>query len=126
MSKRASQGEQIRQNSQHVIVLKTALGVNRQALSRVFLDDRQHPEGCPIMRSVCDEVVGPHVVLVLRSKTDARAVIKPEPASFRLCRGYFEPFTTPDPCHTLSIYRTAFTAQQGGDPTTAISPVLLR
>ena len=39
-----------------------------EALARELFDHAQHSEGSTIMRAIRDEVIGPHVIGVLRTK----------------------------------------------------------
>jgi hypothetical protein len=59
--------EQIAQSLQQVLAGELPRHINRQALSRVLIDDHQHPKrtavGCPIRH----EVIAPDVIPVARS-----------------------------------------------------------
>jgi hypothetical protein len=73
--------EQITQPLQHVLARELLGHVDRQALPRVLIHDRQHPDRTPVRRSVHHEVVAPHMVPMRRPQPDARPVVQPEPPS---------------------------------------------
>jgi hypothetical protein len=74
-------------------------------LSRVKLvDDTKHPECLPIVGAVGDEIVGAHMVGILRSQTDAVPVIVPKATPFGLLCRDFQPLTPPDPLDALSVH----------------------
>ncbi len=43
----------------------------------VLINDSEHTKGSTIMGAVGDKVIGPDMTLMLRSMSDAEAVIKP-------------------------------------------------
>src|SRR5206468_7184747 len=49
-----------------------------------LVDDAEHAECLSVVGAVGDEVVGPHVVGVLRPQTDARSVVEPEASALGL------------------------------------------
>ena len=55
------------------------------------------------MRAVLDKVVRPDVVRPLGPQTDARSVVEPEPAPFRLFGRNFQPLAPPDPFDPLVV-----------------------
>ncbi len=69
--------EQLSQNVEHILTVQFALHIDGQALTGVFIDDRQHPKGATVMCPIHDEVIGPDVVASHRPKPDARSVIQP-------------------------------------------------
>jgi hypothetical protein len=50
---------------------------DRQVLVRELVEHIEHAELPAIMRAILDEVVGPHVIAMLRAQADARAVRQP-------------------------------------------------
>jgi len=91
------------QGFDHVPGRELARCADRQALSRVLVDDDQHPKGATVGRAVLDEVVGPDMIRALGPPADARAVVKPQPASLRLAFRNFQPLLAPqalDPLRT--------------------------
>jgi hypothetical protein len=71
-----------------------------------------------------DKIVGPDMIAPLRSEPDARTVIEPQPASWPLFPGYFEPLTPPDALHTITTHIPSRILQQRLDPTVAIAAIL--
>lgn len=119
-------GEQICENSQHIIMLELPLGMDGEALSRVFINDGEHAEGPPVMCSVSDEVVGPYMTFMLRSQPHTGTVVKPEPAALWLPLWDFKPFAPPDPFHSLNVDSPSVATEQSRNPAVAISTILLR
>jgi hypothetical protein len=76
------------------------------------------------MRSILDEVVGPHMVAMFRSEPDARSICEPKTAVFRLFVGYLQPLTPPDAFHPLVVQKPARISQQRGDLAIAVAAVL--
>ena len=74
--------------------------------------------------AVLDEVVGPHVIGILRPQPDAGAVGQPQSTPFRLPAGYFEPLAPPDPLHPAIAHRPARLAQERSNLAIAIAAVL--
>lgn len=66
------------------------------------------------------------MVLVLGTKPDTAAVIKPKSSSLRLLFRYFEPFLLPDPLDTLVIHTPAFMTQDGCDSAVAVASIHAR
>ena len=73
----AAPDEQVRERVDDVARLQSARYPNGQALMGELVDDVEHAELPSIMGALLDEVVGPHVVAMLGSETDARSVIQP-------------------------------------------------
>ena len=57
---------------------------DRQAFVRELVDHVEHAILPSVVRAILDEVVGPHVIAMLRPQPDARAVRQPQPAAFGL------------------------------------------
>ena len=57
----------------------------------------------PIMRTVLDKVVRPHVIAVLWPKPDARTIGQPKPSAFWLLGGYLQPLKSPNPLDAFVI-----------------------
>lgn len=76
------------------------------------------------MRAVLDEVVGPHVIAMLRAQPDARPVVQPQTAAFRLLVRNLQPLTPPYPFDSLVVDEPAGMAQQRGDLAIAVTAVL--
>ena len=73
------------------------------------------------MGAVGDEIVGPHVVAMLRSAADTGSIIQPESPALGLPLGDFQALLAPDPLDTLVIDPPALTAQQRCDATVAVA-----
>ena len=69
---------------------------DRQALARELVDHIEHAELPPVTGAILDKIVGPDMVRVLRSQTDARTVVEPEPSTPRLFLGDLQPLPSPD------------------------------
>jgi hypothetical protein len=65
-------------------------------------------------------VVGP-----LGPETEARPVVEPQTATFRLLQGHFEPFPAPDVIGALDAYPPAFVEEQLTDAAVAVAATLL-
>ena len=76
------------------------------------------------MGALLDEVVRPHVVAVLGPEPNARSVIQPETAAFRLLGRDLQPLASPDTLDPLVVDCPARLAQQFGDLAVAIAAVL--
>ena len=61
------------------------------------------------------------MVRVLRSQTDARTVVEPEPSTPRLFLGDLQPLPSPDPLDALEVHHLAGMPQQRGDPAIAVA-----
>jgi hypothetical protein len=71
------------------------------------------------------QLVGPDMPRILRPQPDARAIVQPEPAAFRLLLWHLQPLLAPDPLDTLAVHRPAGITQQGGHPAIAVATILL-
>ena len=57
--------------------------VDSHAVTHVLVNQHEEPPHPTILRSAPDEVVGPDVIPMRRSKSDARAIVEPQPRSDR-------------------------------------------
>jgi hypothetical protein len=105
---RAMLGEQVCENSQHIIMLEIPLDMDGEALSRVLINDSEHAESPPIVRPVSHEVIGPNMPLVLRPQPHAGSVVKPEPSTLGLLLWDFKPLASPYPFNPFEVYVPAF------------------
>jgi hypothetical protein len=94
-----------------------------QTLAAELVDDREHFQWSPLNCAISDEIVGPHVIGILRPQADTGPVIEPQSAPFRLSRRYFQPLTPPDALHPLGIDPPALRARQRGDAAIAIAAI---
>src|SRR5680860_792978 len=75
------------------------------------------------MGSILDEVIRPDVIAVLRSQSDARSVIEPQPPAFRLPPWNLQPLTPPDPFDPLVIDQPARIPQQRRNLAVAVAAI---
>jgi hypothetical protein len=104
-------------------MIQLALGPDRQALTRMLIDHRQHAERSTVRRPVHDEVVGPDMIPILGPEADTGTVIQPEPGPFGLFVEYFEPLPAPDPLHTLMVHMPTLVFEKGRDPPISIAAI---
>ena len=76
------------------------------------------------MGAILDEVVGPDVVAVLGSETDAGAIVEPEAPALRLPGWDLQPLASPDPLDPLVVDQPARPAQQFGNLAIAVAAIL--
>ncbi len=69
--------EEVRKALQDVLRLQSPRHHDRQAFAGELIDHHQHAELSAIVGRIFDEIVGPHVVLVLRPQTETRAIVEP-------------------------------------------------
>ena len=69
--------EQVGQNVQHTIRRQTAIHLQRQALARVLVGDREPLQRLAGGRAVVDEIPSPHVVLVKCAAANATVAAMP-------------------------------------------------
>ena len=69
--------EQVGQNVDHVDGFQLTRNPDCQALVCELFEDVEHAILSPVVGAVFDEVVGPHVIAMLWSQADARAVRQP-------------------------------------------------
>jgi hypothetical protein len=120
----STQDEVIGQNIDHVDGLQLARHPDRQALVRELVEDIEHAILPPIMRAMLDEVVGPHVIAMLRSQADARTIRQPQTTSFGLLLGNLQPLTSPNPLDPFVVHNPASVAKQGCDFAVAVATIL--
>jgi len=71
------------------------------------------------------EVHGPDVVGISRPQADDRGIVMLEPPALLVPLRQLKPFAALDLLDPLSVYHSAFTAQQCCDPAIAITAILL-
>ena len=123
MLRQAVNGEQLGEAMQNIIGFQLARGDDGKALARKLINDSQHTERPAVLRLILDEIIAPDMAGALRPKTDARPVIQPEAAAFRLFLRHFEPFPPPDAVDPLEVHPPAFDPKQRGDPPVAVAAV---
>jgi len=97
--------KELRQSVQDVIGLEAPGDRDRQALARVLINDRQHPDRLAVMGAGGDEVIGPDVVGPIRPETNAGPVVEPEAPRFGCRFGTLSPSR-----HQIRSTRLWFTA----------------
>ena len=120
----AAQDEQIGNNVDHVDGLQLPAHPDGDAFPCELIDHVEHAEFSSIVGSILDEVVGPDMIGMLRSKTDARTVIQPETATFGLLLRNLQPLTPPDPFDPFDVHHPARTVQHHRDAAIAIAAIL--
>ena len=91
--------EQIGENLKYIMGSSLSTDLDRQTLPRVLVEYRQESDRPAIVRSRANEVIGPDVILMERTEPDARTIVEPQSAAFRLFRWHFQPFALPQPQH---------------------------
>ncbi len=88
--RRPALDEEISEYGQDIIGSEAPLWQHGQALTSELVDDVQHPVLPPVVGDVLNEVVAPDVARPLRSQSDARSIVEPEPSPSRLLLRYLE------------------------------------
>ena len=73
------------------------------------------------MGAIHEKIIGPYMISVLWSFTDTVTVIEPQPSSFGLFLGDFQPLSSPDTFDTFVIQLPAIISQQCRDYSVSIS-----
>src|SRR5271154_6017773 len=120
----SSEQHHVRKCFEHFIPPKPSGHTDRQALPRVFVDQRQHPQHSAVVRHRTHEVVTPHMLRPLWSQPYARSIVQPQPPTGPLFLRYFQPLTTPDALHPILAYLPASTLQQRRNSSVTVAPVL--
>ena len=76
------------------------------------------------MGAIHDKIIGPDMISVLWSFADTGTVIEPQPSSFRLLLGDFQPLSSPETLNTFMIHLPTIISQQCRDSSVSISAVL--
>ena len=84
------------QRTDHLGAWPTSLASNHQTLPGVLIDQVQHPYRAAVVRLGADEVITPHMVLVLRSQPHTRSIVEPQAVPCFLFLWNLQPFATPD------------------------------
>ena len=108
---------------QHIIMLETALHMDGKAFTRILINDSQHAERTTVVSAVGYKIIRPDMTLMLRSTSDAGAVIKPKSTALRLFLWNFKPFTSPDTFNPFEVDRPAFSPKQSRYPAVAIATI---
>ena len=84
----------------------------------------EHPVLATIVGAILDEVIGPHMIALLRPQPDARSVGQPEPAALRLLMRDLQPLASPDTLDPLVVDYPTRLAQELDDLRMAVAAVL--
>ncbi len=76
------------------------------------------------MGRIFDEIVGPHVALVLRPQAQARAIVEPQSSPFDLLLGNLQTLLPPDALQTLPVHLPPASPKEIQDAGDAIAPVV--
>ena len=113
--------KQITSSLQNVFAGQPPGYIDRQTLSGELINHRQHSNWSPVMSTTENEVVTPHVIPMLRSKTNARTIVEPQPTTLRLLRWNFQPVTPPQSLNSCVIYTPSFLTKHHCDATIAVT-----
>jgi len=125
VSGNAPQDEEVGQNVDHIDRLELAGDTDRQAFMAELVEHVEHPVPASIVGAILDEVIGPHMIALLRPQPDARSVGQPEPAALGLLMRDLQPLASPDALDPLVVDYPARLAQQPCDLAIAVAAVLL-
>ena len=95
-----------------------------KALTRILIDHVQDPEWHPIVGSSLHEIITPDMLREVRLQPDNRTIIEPQSPAFGLFLRDFQPFSAPDPLHSLVIDDPAFVSQQRGHSAITVASIL--
>ena len=98
----------------------------RAPRARVFIHAREGLSWPTVVRLLRPEVIGSHLVPLLRAAPPTRPVRQPPPAPVRVFLRHFEPFPPPQAFHPLVIHVPPFAPEEPGDAPIAIPPALGR
>ena len=112
---RAVAHEQVGEHFDHIMGSSPSSDLDRQTLSRVFVEHGEKLQRTTVVGPCAHEVIRPDMILVQRPESYAGPVVEPQPTSFRLPTGHFEPLLPPDPLHALVVHLPAFDAQHVRD-----------
>jgi len=124
MPRNAAQDEQVGEHVDDIDRLELAIDPDGETLVCELVDDVEHPEFPSLVRAILDEVVGPHMIAVLRPQPNAGALVEPQTPALRLLAGDLQPLASPDPFDPLVVDQPASPAQQFGDLAVAVTAVL--
>jgi len=98
--------------------------MDRQTLSRIFVDQVQESHGPSVVGESAHEIVCPDVIGSFRPQAHAGAVVEPQSGARLLFLRHLQPFAAPDPLHAiLACWPTRF-LQLDGDASISIPAIL--
>jgi hypothetical protein len=95
-----------------------------QAFPGILIDHVQDPKGNSVVGSGLHEIIAPDMLRKERFQPDYRTIIEPQSSPFGLFLRDFQPFSAPDPLHSLVIDNPTFVSQQRGHPAVSVASVL--
>jgi len=104
MTRHAARLEQLHQHVEHSIRSDAATDIQRQAFASKLIDDDQALERTTVTSRVVNEVHRPHMILELRSMTNAAAFAVTQTCSFSLLLRHFQSFLTPQTIDPLGVH----------------------
>ena len=120
----AAQDEEVGKHVDNIDCLQLSLAPDGDAFPRELINHVEHADFPAVVRPVLDKVVGPDMIWVFRSKPNARAVVQPQTAAFRLLVRHFQPLPSPDALNPLDVHDPASLVQHRRDATIAIATIL--
>jgi len=97
--------KEIAQKQDHVLGSDLSSNMRGQTLAGVLIENVQNPKGPAILRPVCDEVIGSHLIGPLGPEPKARSIGAPQLSAFWLRLRHLQAFVPPDGIHTIFLHR---------------------
>ena len=114
----------IGQHFDHLIAVDSPSHMDRQTLSRMFVDKIQE-SNCPsVVGESAHEIVCPDVIGSFRSQAHAGAVVEPQSAARLLFLWHLQPLAAPDPLNAVLAYWPTRVLQLDGDASISIPAIL--
>ena len=98
--------------------------VDRQALTRLLIHQRQQPQRATVVGPIVNEVVRPDVVPPQRPKTHTRTVVQPQSPTFGLLGRHFQALPPPETLDSLVVHTPSLDSQHCRNPTVTVTAVL--
>lgn len=117
--------KEIAQKRNHVWGSDPSSNMRGQTLASVLIENVQNPKRPAILRPVCDEVIGSHLIGPLEPEPEARSIGAPQSSAFWLCLRHLQAFVPPDGIHTIFLHRPPLPVSPPGNRSIAVSPVFL-
>jgi len=120
----AAQNEEVGKHFDDIDGLQLPLDSDGDAFPRELFDYVEHGDFPAIVRPILDEIIGPHMVGVFRSQSDAGTVVQPQPTALWLLVRHFQPLPPPDALDPFDVHNPASLMQHRGDAAIAIAAIL--
>jgi hypothetical protein len=114
----------VAQGFDYMMTVQPASHTNRQAFTRVLVDQGQQPQAPSIVCARLDEVVTPYRIGPFGPQPDAASVVQPQSSSWLLLGRNLQSFAPPDALHTISAYIPSSILQKPGDAAVAVAAIL--